>query len=664
MTFTTRFLIGAAVLALASCSATNRQRDIPPDGSHAEIGVLETTDLHSNVMSYDYYKLSDDPSLGLERTATLIRDARRQFENSLLFDAGDTIQGTALADWQALVSPPACDQQLAVYKAMDALGYDAGTIGNHEFNYGLPFLSQVTGTSFDVEGIAAKQCKGPNFPFVLSNVFSAKTGKPLYAPWRVLTRTIRTHAPDGSAHEATLRIGLLGFTPPMITQWDKRNLGGKVNVLGVVEAAQKYLPELKNAGVDIVIAIVHGGINSAPYAPTMENAAWHLARVPGIDVMLLGHSHDIFPNPHDPKSHYAHIADVDNERGSIHGVPAVMGDYHGKALGVINLELTFQGGHWQIDHSTTRAEVRLVKNDGAYAKSDPDIPPLVQTEHANTIAYVKTPIGHSDFAMSTYFVAAGDTSALQIVNMAQGDYAQKYIKANLPQYADVPVLSAASPFKAGFGGPNDYTEVPAGALAINNAADLYLYPNTVTAIKTDGAGVKAWLEKSAGWFNQIDAKKPAPQELINRKFPTYNFDVIQGGLTYLIDVTQPAGSRISGLRYAGKSINEHQPFIVVTNNYRANSGGNFPGLDGGNIIFSAPDTNRDVLIAYIKAQDEITRTRFGGDRNWQFAKTKTAGPVVFATVAGKEAEAAGIGNVTLVREDGDGTAQYAIDLSR
>ena len=650
------------VLLLSGCSASNRTDHAPPAGSHAHIALIETTDLHSNVMSYDYFKLSDDKTIGFERAATLIRQARSEFPNSLTFDSGDTIQGTALADYQALVARPTCEQELAVYKAMDAIGYDAGTIGNHEFNYGLPFLSQVTGTPFELDGTPAKKCKGPNFPFVLSNVFSAKTGKPLYAPWRVLTRTLRVQAPDGSAREATIRIGLLGFTPPMIMQWDKRNLDGKVSVLGVVEAAQKYLPEVKAAGADIVVALVHGGINAAPYSPEMENAAWHLAGVSGIDAMLLGHSHDIFPNPHDAKSRYANLPEVDNERGFVRGVPAVMGNYYGKNIGLIDLALVYADGHWQADRAQTKAEVRSLKTNDGYVDADGAVAPLVASEHANTIAYVKTPIGHSDFTMSTYFVAAGDTSALQLVNAAQRDYAQKYIQTNLPQYADIPVLAAASPFKAGFGGPNDYTNVPAGPLAINNAADLYLYPNVVTAVKTDGAGVKAWLEKSAGWFNQIDAKKSEPQDLINRKFPTYNFDVIQGALTYLIDVTQPAGSRISALRYQGKPVADTQPFIVVTNNYRANGGGSFPGLDGRNIVFSAPDTNRDVLIAFIKSQGEITREKFDTDRNWHFTPAKTAGPVLLTTAADQDSAAPG--NVTLVRKNPDGTAQYAVDLSR
>ncbi|HZW50529.1 MAG TPA: 5'-nucleotidase C-terminal domain-containing protein, partial [Rudaea sp.] len=340
-----------------------------------------------------------------------------------------------------------------------------------------------------------------------------------------------------------------------ILEWDKRNLEGKVTVMGVVEAAKKYVPEVRAAGADIVIAIVHGGINTAPYTSRMENADWYLAQVPGIDAMLTGHSHQVFPDPGNAKSHYAHMHDVDNERGFVNGVPTVMGDFFGKAIGVIDLHLTYAIGHWQVDKDATHSEVRLVEPRGKSAvEPDEEIAQMVAPEHAATIAYVRTPIGRSDFPMTTYFVAAGDTSALTLVNTAQRDYVETYINTNLPQFRDVAVLSAAAPFKAGFGGPNDYTDVPSGPLAINNAADLYLYPNTLTAVKITGAGVKAWLEKSAQWFNRIDPRDAKPQELINRRYPTYNFDVLQGdssggGLTYAIDVTKPVGERVVDLRY-------------------------------------------------------------------------------------------------------------------
>jgi 2',3'-cyclic-nucleotide 2'-phosphodiesterase/3'-nucleotidase len=652
----------ALAMAVAGC-ATNPAPRAPADGTRARIGVLETTDLHTNVMSYDYYKLAPDSSLGLERAATLVKNARKQFPNSLLLDAGDTIQGTALADYQALVAPPSCDQEIAIYKAMDSLSYDAGTIGNHEFNYGLGYLSRSTGVTFDIAGVDATKCKGPDYPLVLSNVFNAKDGKPLFAPWRVITRTIKT----ANGGDATIRIGLLGFTPPAIMDWDRRNLDGKVTVMGVVEAAKKYVPDVKKAGADIVIAINHGGISTAPYTQHLENAGWYLAQAPGIDVVLLGHSHDIFPNPNDPKSHYADLKEVDNTRGTIHGTPAVMGDYFGKAIGVIDLALVVNGGHWQVDHDATKSEVRMVKGakDEPAVDVDEHIERLVAKEHQATIDYVKTPIGNSDVEMSTYFVAAGDTTALALVNDAQRDYVEKYIKANMPQLAGIPVLSAASPFKAGFGGARDYTDVAPGPLAINNAADLYLYPNTITAVKIDGAGLKAWLEKSAEWFNRIDPSKKESQELINKRVPTYNFDVIQGGLTYTIDVTKPPQQRIDDLKLNGKPLAGDQAVIVVTNNYRASGGGKFPNLDGSNIVLSAPDANRDALISYVRGKKNITREQFANARNWKFAKTTTAGAVTFTSTSGKLDIATSENlDVAFVKDNGDGTATYAVDLSK
>ena len=657
----------AALLLLSACAGQPHQPAAPAAGTRARIAVLETTDLHSNVLSYDYYRLAEDPDLGFERAATLIRAARKEFENSLTFDAGDTIQGTALADWQALVKPVACDRELAIYKAMDAIGYDAGTIGNHEFNYGLPFLSQVSGTPFNVAGVPARTCRGPRYPLVLSNVFSAKDGKPLYAPWRVMTRTFHATAPDGTRRDVSMRVGVFGLTPTGIMEWDGRNLDGKVTVTGMVEAAQKVVPELRNAGADIVVAIVHGGIDTSPYTAKTENAGWHVAAVPGIDVLLLGHSHQIFPSPGDPKARYAHLAEVDNERGFVRGVPAVMGNYYGKNIGLIDLALVYQDGRWQVDRAATHSEVRSVKDAaGGHVAADAQIAPQVAAEHSATIAYVKTPIGSSDFEMSTYFVDVGDTSAVRIVNIAERDYVDKYIKANQPALAGIPVLGAASPFKAGFGGPNDFTDVKPGPLSIANAADLYLYPNTVTAVKVDGAGVKAWLEKSAGRFNRIDPAKTEAQDLINAKVPTYNFDLIQGGLTYVIDVTRPFGQRIGELRFEGRPVADGQPFIVVANNYRAGGGGNFPGLDGKNIVVAAPDMNRDALIGLIRDTHDITRARFGPERSWRFAAVKTAGPVVFRSASGKLdlARAAGLDNIELVRDNGDGSAIYSVDLSR
>jgi 2',3'-cyclic-nucleotide 2'-phosphodiesterase / 3'-nucleotidase len=668
----------AALLALAfaaaACAPTRPAPSAPTaparaiaEGTRAQLAILESTDLHSNILSYDYYRLAEDPTLGFERMATLVRQARGEFANTMLFDDGDTIQGTPLADYQAQVRPVACDEELAIYRAMDALGYDGGTIGNHEFNYGLAFLAQVTDDgAMDVDGIVQRHCKGPAYPIALANVFSVRDDKPIYAPYGWIDRDLKARAPDGREIEVPIRVGFIGFTPPPITQWDKRNLEGKVYTKGVVEAAREFVPELRRHGVDLVIAVSHGGIDTSPYTPTMENANWYLAEEPGVDALLLGHSHAVFPDPGNAKSRYNGLPEVDNERGFIHGKPAVMGNFWGKSLGVIDLALVRRDGRWQVDASATHSEVRNVRRpDGTSVPPDPAIRPLAETVHQATIAYVKTPIGESDFAMTTWFSDVGDVSALQPINMAQRAYVVAYIAKNLPQYDGIPVLSAAAAFKGGFGGPADYTDIARGPLAIRDAADLYLYPNTLAAVKIDGATLKAWLERSAARFNRIDPAKREPQELVNRRTPSYNFDVIQGGITYAIDVTRAQGDRIRDLRFRGAPVDASAPFIVVTNNYRASGGGHFPGLDGSNIILSAPDANRDVLIAWIREHPRLTRAADGSDRNWHFAPATTAGPVVFQSASGKleTAKAAGLSGVRLVADNGDGFSTYAIDLA-
>ncbi|MBB6576364.1 2',3'-cyclic-nucleotide 2'-phosphodiesterase/3'-nucleotidase [Comamonas odontotermitis] len=641
----------------------------------ATLAVLETTDLHFNIRSYDYFKLADDPSYGFERTATLIRKARSEFANTLLVDNGDTIQGTALADYEAQVAPIACEQQLSMYKAMGVLQFDAGTLGNHEFNYGLPFLNQVLGGGLKVDGVdATKKCAGPGFPMTLANVISTQTNAPLVAPYVVLNREITGIDSDGKATRLPIKIGVIGFTTPGIMGWDKRHLEGKVRVTGAVEAAQKYVPELRSKGADIVVALLHGGLDASEYRADMENPGLYLSKVAGIDAMVMGHQHSVFPDTADKPAFS--MAGVDNKAGTINGVPAVMASSWGKALGVVALSLRWDGKVWSVDKSKSKSELRntATGKDAAgkvtYVAVDGSIAPVVEGQHQAAIRYVKTPVGQTDFRMGTQFADVGDPGAIQIVNQAQQDYVQRYVAANLPQYAQLPVLSVSAPFKSGFQGGADYTDVAAGPLAISSAADLYLYPNTVYAVKVTGAQVKSWLEAAAQRFNRIDPAAIADQWLIS-SFPGYNFDMFTtADVQYQIDVTQPVGSRIVGLQYKGQPINTAQEFVIATNNYRATSGKGFlPELDGRSTIYASPDTNRDVVIAYVKAHPQITRAANGAAQSWRFAKTPTAGKVLFTSAANAlpVAQAAGLANISVEKaDDGTGTqrAVYRIDLGQ
>lgn len=668
--------LGAMGIA-AGITACSSSVDTPApqvaNGTTATLALLETTDIHTNLLSYDYYKLAEDKSLGLERTATLIAAARKEFPNTMLLDDGDTIQGTALADYQAQVAPIDCKTTLGVYKVMNLLKYDAGTIGNHEFNYGLPFLAQVTGSAFDVPNMspvaAQPACAGPNFPLVLSNVLGAKSQQPIFKPYTILERTITATTPDGKTVSAPVKIGVIGFTPPAIMAWDKRWLDGNVYTQGLVESASKYVPEMKAKGAQIIVAMSHGGLDNSTYSPSMENGSYYLSKVPGIDAMLIGHSHQVFPDKNSTVTQF-NLPGVDKVKGTVNGVPTVMANFWGKHLGVIKLALNFTNGTWTVDRNASTAEARSIQNaDKSYVAVDPAVSQAIAAEHAATINYVKTPIGTTDFRMTTYFADVGDVSAIEIVNQAQAAYTQDYINANLPQYAGIPVLSVSAPFKSGFGGGNDFTDVAQGNVAINNAADLYLYPNTIYAVKVTGADLKAWLETAAQRFNKIDPANTAPQALVST-YPGYNFDMITSkDFSYEIDVTQAVGSRIRNLKYQGAAISDTQSFIVATNNYRASGGGNFPGLDGSKTIYASPDASRDVLIAYIKKVQAIKAASNGSDRSWRFTKVATAGPVTFLSAPNLVAlaQANGIANVAQIQADdgtGKGLAVYSVNLNQ
>ncbi len=644
------FLTGAAGASLIALHPFT----VNAAAGQVHLRIMETTDLHVHVFPYDYYADKPRDTVGLSRTASHIRAIRAEAANSMLIDNGDFLQGNPMGDYIAYERGMKEGDMHPVIAAMNTLGFDASTLGNHEFNYGLDFLM--------------KSLAGANFPVVSANVVKEMGAGPrddvtLLKPYVILDRTIV----DGAGAEHSLKVGLIGFVPPQIMTWDRRHLEGKVGTRDIVETARAWVPEMKEAGCDIIVALSHSGIGSANHTDGMENASVPLAEVDGIDALMTGHSHLVFPS-----ATYEDFEGIDVEAGTIHGKPAVMGGFWGSHLGVIDLMLENEGGEWRV--ASTASETRPIskrnedRSTTALVEDQPDVLDAVQADHDATLEYIRRAVGKTSAPLHSYFALVADDPSVQIVSIAQLWYISEMMKGT--EHEGLPILSAAAPFKAGGrGGPEYFTDVPKGDVAIKNVADLYLYPNTVRAVRINGAQLKGWLERSAGMFNQITPGE-ADQVLLNPSFPSYNFDVMDG-VTYEIDLSQPsrfapkgelvdeAATRIINLMFEGQPVTDDMEFIVATNNYRAGGGGHFPGT-GDTVIFEGPDTNRDVIVRYIVDQGTINPT---ADANWHFAPMPGT-TVLFDTgpaatgyvdgVEGVEIEAAGDGP--------DGFARFRISL--
>ncbi|MFE3179767.1 bifunctional metallophosphatase/5'-nucleotidase [Streptomyces violascens] len=588
---------GAGV-AVAGGTALPAEAETRSPGDHGHgrppkryaFSVMGTTDLHGHVFNWDYFtdKEYDDAAhndVGLAKISTLVDQVRKEkgCHNTLLIDAGDIIQGTQLSYYYARVEPITGSggkrgPKHPMALAMNHMRYDAAALGNHEFNYGIPTLRAFQDQL--------------NFPLLGANALDAKTLKPAFPPYTV--RRLRTpHGPD-------VKVGILGLTNPGIAIWDKANVQGKMTFPGLVEQAKIYVPKLRALGCDVVICTDHSGLDgSTSYGdalPYPENASSLVAeQVPGIDAILVGHTH----------KEVASRTVVNKETGK----SVVLSEPYmwGMRLSVFDFALEFSKGRWHVTSVT--AEVR---NANAVAE-DPVVSRLVKAEHDKVVAYVNQVVGTNGAEMRSTEAPYKDVPIIDLINHIQAETVKAALAST--EYKALPVLSQAACFSRS-------AVIPAGKVTIRDVAGLYVYENTLEARLLTGAQVRAYLEFSANYYVQTTGTVD-PAKITNaNSTPDYNYDVVSG-VSYEVDIAKPAGSRVSKVMFDGKPLDDKAQFVLAVNNYRANGGGNFPGVATAKQLWANSDEIRNTMIAWVKAKGVIDQAEFASV-DWKLTQNGVA----------------------------------------
>lgn len=546
-----------------------------------DLRLLASSDLHAHLCPFNYFTDRRDDGVGLAGLAALIAQARAACPNTLLLDNGDTLQGAPLGDAAVsdLLPEGSAHPMIA---AMNALGYDAATLGNHDFDFGLAALERALADA--------------RFPVLLANA-TRPGGAPFLPPHVILERSLTDRA--GRAH--SLRIGLTGVVPPQLAQWGHAHLAGRIEVAPMLPAAAHATASLRAAGADLVIVMAHSGLGQPDAPPDAENAARAIARIAGVDAVIAGHSHGVFPPEglarHDPGA-----------------AALVQPGCNGSHLGQIDLVLSRDriSDRWTVSAATSRT-TPAPGTPPPKTRQPRALRDQLSRAHRMTRSYAARVIGRSAVPLETYFSLRAPCAATQLIADAQRAAVQPVIAAD-PALAALPLLSATTPFKAGGrGGPSAYTDVPAGPLLLRHAADLYGYTNGLALLRATGAQLRDWLERSASAFHRIEPGAPGPQPLIDHAFASYNFDRMDG-LHYEIDVSAAARTnaegdilhdgpgRIRNLRHRdGRPVAESDSVLVVTNTYRAAGGGHHAAAAACELIHEAADPVRDRLVAHIAA---------------------------------------------------------------
>ncbi|WP_414052244.1 5'-nucleotidase C-terminal domain-containing protein [Macrococcus animalis] len=546
-----------------------------------KLSILATTDTHSHISLYDYFLESEMKINGLILAGSMIESLKADNEQqgiaTVVVDNGDILHGNIMADYAVEVIP---DIHPSI-NMMNEIGYDAGTLGNHEFNYGLEYLDE-----------AYKQAI---FPLVNCNV-KYINGDFVVSPFHTVEKTFN----DGT----TVKIGITGVVPEQIMMWDEEHLTDRVIVEDMYDALFQYSNQLKAQGCDIVIALMHTGLDQEQLVEMrgIENQVYRLAQIEAVDAFVFGHTHQQFPGPD-----YEGIAEVDAEIGKVFHAYGVQPMCFASHLGRIDLELEKSDDGFKVINGKSSV-IELKSSD---VEINTHLVDVNQSAHDGVLEYVKRPIGETSRHHESYFAQVGTSTAVEVIAKAGKFALNQLIEGNQLKLASSNIISTSAPIKAGRDGVNDYIDIESGELTLKDALNIYRFPNKISAVNISGRVLREWVEWSVSCYNKIgsayivkDNKSTAPG------FPSYNMDIFYE-LNYCIDLSQEARYsnvgekindtyRINDLTYLNKPVTDEQQYTVLTTDYRTNF---CPILNDTSVTKIQLDDIeiRQIIIEYIKS---------------------------------------------------------------
>ncbi|MBA2683279.1 MAG: 5'-nucleotidase C-terminal domain-containing protein [Gemmatimonadaceae bacterium] len=557
-----RILTRAALilLPLGTLAAAVREPRAPRE---ITLLVAATTDVHGHLTGWDYYANRPDSAHGLARAATIVDSLRATAPGRVvLVDAGDMLQGTPLTYVAARRKPFAVHP---VFAAMNVMHYDAAAVGNHEFNYGLPFLYA--------------SAMGAHFPLLAANAYAANGPAPF--PGRTVIER------DG------VRIALIGATTPGSNAWDKDNLAGRLRIGAIVPAVRAQVDSAHREHADVVVVVMHTGLGEPSSYDTVaarlpsENVAAVVAHeVPGIDLIVYGHSHK-------------QMADT-----VIAGVLLMQPRNWAQSVAVASLHLEQAAGVWRVAGKSSS----LIQSAG-HGQSKAVLE-ASRDAHESARRYVAMSIGSSSVVWSADSGRVADTPLADFILEVERRTA----------HSD---LASTAVFDVG-------ARIDPGPVTVGEIARLYPYENTLSAVRITGAQLRAYLEYSARYYGTYGSGEPA----VHAEVPGYNFDIVAGA-DYTIDLARPTGQRITSLTVQGAPVRDTDSFTLALNNYRRSGGGGYAMLRDAPEVYNGTTEIRDLLIAEVERRKHIAPADYF-QRNWSIVPEAAIAAAYKATHSWKQ----------------------------